>query len=86
MATSYTTEIILPMGGSNTGIEVPPDVLTALGESKRPKVRVTLNGSYTFDTTVASRGGRSLITFSKARREESGLGAGDSVQVDLELV
>ena len=46
MATSYTTEIILPMGGSNTGIEVPPDVLSSLGESKRPKVRVTLNGSY----------------------------------------
>ena len=86
MATSYTTEIILPMGGNNTGIEVPPDVLSSLGESKKPKVRVTLNGSYTFDTTIASRGGRYLIAFSKARREESGLGAGDSVQVDLELV
>lgn len=76
MSVSYETEIALPMGGNNTGIEVPPDVLAGLGSSKRPKVRVTLNNDYVFETTIASRAGKYLIAFSKARREETGLGAG----------
>ena len=82
----YKTSISLPMGGNNTGIEVPVEVLDKLGTSRRPKVRITLNGSYSFESTVASRGGKYLIAFSKARRDETGLGAGDAIDVDIENV
>src|SRR5258708_20865261 len=47
-------------GKTATGIEVPADVLAALGPGKRPKVQVTING-YTYPSTVAPMGGRSLI-------------------------
>lgn len=83
--TSYKTKIITPMGGDNAGIEVPPKNLQALGNSKKPKVQVTLNASYEYTTTVASRGGRFLLTFSKAHRQQSGLNPGDAVDVQLTL-
>jgi len=31
-------------GGKTTGIEIPPDILTKLGASKRPAVQMTING------------------------------------------
>lgn len=86
MQTTYSTTIITPMGGDNAGIEVPVENLQALGESKKPKVKVMLNGTYEYETTVASRSGKYLLTFSKARRQESGLEPGDSVMVHLDVV
>lgn len=62
---------------------MPEKKLTELGASKRPKVKVTVNGDYSFVTTVASRGGKYFIAFSKARREENGLSAGHPIQVTL---
>src|ERR1700730_6791513 len=50
-------------GKTATGIEVPADVLVALGPGKRPRVRVTMNG-YEYPSTVGSMGGRSLIPVS----------------------
>ena len=66
-----------------TGIEVPAEVLTALGPGRRPKVRVTING-YTYPSTVGSMGGRSLIPVSADVRTKAGVAAGDAVQVDVE--
>ena len=66
-----------------TGIEVPAEVLTALGPGRRPKVRVTING-YTYPSTVGSMGGRSLIPVSADVRTKAGVPAGDAVQVDVE--
>ena len=45
--------------GNNTGIEVPPEVVEALGAGKRPAVNVTVNG-FEYRSTVAVMGGRSL--------------------------
>ncbi|WP_165688608.1 DUF1905 domain-containing protein [Solilutibacter tolerans] len=84
--TSFTTKVITPMGGDNAGIEVPTKNLEELGESRKPKVHVMLNGTYKYETTVASRGGKYLLTFSKAHRQASGLNPGDSVAVKLRLV
>lgn len=84
MATKYTTTILA--FGNNAGIEVPLKNLEELSDSKRPKVTATLNDTYQFDTTVASRNGKYLLSFSKARRDESGLSAGDTVSVELKLV
>ena len=70
--------------GNNTGIEVPPDVLEALGGGKRPAVRVVVNG-FEYPSTVGAMGGRALIPFSSDKRAATGLAGGDAIEVDLEL-
>ncbi|MBX3046364.1 MAG: YdeI/OmpD-associated family protein [Anaerolineales bacterium] len=70
--------------GNNTGIPVPPEVLEALGAGKRPAVKVTVN-DYTYQSTVGSMDGNSLIPFSAAHRDASGLKGGDKVDVTLEV-
>ena len=69
-------------GKTATGIEVPSDVLAALGPGKRPKVQVTING-YTYPSTVGSMGGRSLIPVSADVRKNAGVAAGDQIEVDV---
>lgn len=69
-------------GKSATGIEIPADVLAALGGGKRPKVTVTLNG-YSYPSSVGSMGGLSLIPVSAEVRARAGVAAGDEVDVDI---
>ena len=69
-------------GKTATGIEVPADVLAALGPGKRPSVRVTING-YSYPSTVGIMGGRSLIPVSAEVRGRAGVSAGDEVDVDV---
>lgn len=78
----YETELLLT--GNNTGIEVPAEVLEALGGGKRPAVRVTVNG-YSYRSTIAPMGGRFLISFSADKRAATGLAGGDPIVVELEL-
>ncbi|MCJ1681733.1 DUF1905 domain-containing protein [Rathayibacter sp. VKM Ac-2928] len=78
----YTTTLF--QIGNNTGIEVPSEVLDALGGGKRPAVSVVVNG-YAFRGTVGAMGGRALISFSSEKRAASGLAGGDAIEVDLEL-
>jgi hypothetical protein len=75
---------ILGAGTNTAGIEVPSSVVEALGGSKRPKVRVTING-YTYRSSVAPMSGRYLVGVSVERRAAAGVAAGDEVDVDLEL-
>jgi hypothetical protein len=70
--------------GNNTGIEVPAEVLEALGAGKRPAVVVRVNG-YEYRSTVGSMGGKSLVPFSAERRKESGIAGGDAIDVELTL-
>ena len=70
--------------GTNTGIEVPPDVLDALGGGRRPAVTVIVNG-FAFTSTVGAMGGRALIPFSADKRAATGLAGGDAIEVDVEL-
>ena len=70
--------------GNNTGIEVPADVVDALAGGKRAPVVVNVNG-FEYRSTVASMGGKFLIPFSAARRDESGIRGGDAIDVDLTL-
>lgn len=70
--------------GNNTGIEVPPEVVGALGGGRKPAVIVTI-GAFSYRSTVAVMGGRNLIPLSSERRVESGLKGGDQVAVELEL-
>jgi hypothetical protein len=76
---------VVELGGKTaTGIEVPADVVTSLGSGKRPAVTVTING-YTYRSTIASMGGRFLLPVSAEVRKNSGVAAGDDVDVDVEL-
>lgn len=69
-------------GKTATGIEVPAEVMEALGPGKRPRVQVTING-YTYPSTVGSMGGRSLIPVSADIRTKTGVAAGDKVDVEI---
>ena len=69
-------------GKTATGIEVPAEILAALGGGKRPKVTVTLNG-FSYPSTVGSMGGLSLIPISAEVRNRAGVAAGDDVDVDI---
>lgn len=71
-------------GKTAAGIEVPLQVLESLGAGKRPPVRVTING-HTYRTSVASMGGRSLVSCSVENRRAAGVTAGETVDVELVL-
>jgi hypothetical protein len=75
---------ILTAGKTATGIEVPPEVVEALGASKRPPVRVTING-YTYRNTIAVMGGKYMVGVSAEHRARAGVGGGDEIDVDIEL-
>jgi hypothetical protein len=75
---------ILLSGKTATGIVVPPDVMERLGPSKRPPVRVTLNG-YTYRSSVATVSGQFMVGVSAEVREQAGVAAGDELDVDIEL-
>ncbi|HEX9475796.1 MAG TPA: YdeI/OmpD-associated family protein [Candidatus Dormibacteraeota bacterium] len=75
---------ILPAGKTAAGIEVPAKVVAALGSSKRPPVRATING-YTYRSTVAVMGGKFMLGVSNEVRSSAGVAAGDTVEIDLEL-
>jgi hypothetical protein len=77
-------ETTMSQTGNNTGIEVPPEVIEALGGGKRPPVLVRVNG-YEYRSTVGVMGGRSLIPFSSDKRAETGIGGGDAIDVEVEL-
>jgi hypothetical protein len=79
----FETELLLT-GERNTGIEVPAELVEALGAGKRPPVVVTVNG-FEYRSTIAPMGGKFLIPFSSDKRAATGLGGGDAIVVDLEL-
>ena len=67
-----------------TGICIPDEIVAALGTSKRPAVRVTLNG-YTYRSTVAVMGGVFMVGVSAEVRKGAGVAGGDEIDVDIEL-
>lgn len=79
----FRTKILLA-GKTAAGIEVPAKVVAALGSSKRPPVRATING-FTYRTSVASMGGKFMLGVPPEFREGARVAAGDTVDIDLEL-
>ena len=76
---------ILHQSGNNTGIIVPDEVIEALAAGRKPPVRVTIDGGHTYRSTVASRGGRYMISVSAENRELAGVAGGDEIEVEVEL-
>lgn len=67
-----------------TGLQVPAEIIDALGKGKRPPVKITLNG-FTYRTTVAVMGGEFWVPLSAERRQAAGVRAGEKVEVTIEL-
>lgn len=82
MNMKFTTTI--QGSGTKAGIEVPEDIVNALGAGRRPPVIVTLNGQ-SYRSSIAVMGGRNMVGVSAANRELTGTSAGDTVEVDLAL-
>lgn len=74
---------IKPMG-NNTGILVPPEIRDALGGGKNPLVKVTLAG-HAWQSKIATMGGDLLIGVSAEIRKITGVKAGETHEVTLEL-
>jgi hypothetical protein len=80
-----TFRATLLLGGKTaTGIEVPEEVVAALGSARRVAVRATIGG-YTYRSTVAPMGGKFMLPVSAEVRAQAGIAAGDEVDVTLEL-
>ncbi len=68
---------VVELGGKTaTGIQVPAEVVMGLGGTKRPPVRVTIDG-YTYRSTVAPMGGKFMLPVSAEVREHARIAAGD---------
>ena len=66
------------------GLEVPQQVVEALGAGKRPTVTITING-HSWRSRVAIMRGRYLLGLSNANRQAAGVVTGDEVEADVEL-
>lgn len=82
MSQTFTTQIELG-GKTATGFCVPADAVAAMGEGKKPKVLVTING-HTYRSTVAVYSGIYMLPLNAQNREAAGVQAGDTVEVTLE--
>jgi hypothetical protein len=60
------------------GLEIPPEVVEALGGGKRPAVTITING-HSWHSGVAILRSRYLLGLSIANRQAAGVVTGDEV-------
>jgi len=72
-------------GGNNVGIVVPEDVVLGFDRGKRVPVVVTVDGAYSYRNTISSMKGQYLISFNAETRAATGKGAGDEIEVALEV-
>lgn len=70
-------------GGNNVGIVVPEEVVLGFERGKRVPVIVTIDGDYTYKTTIGVMGGRYLVSFNAETRKNTGRRADDEVEVEL---
>ena len=82
---TFKTTLLKADDVNATGIVIPPEVIAELGTSRKPRVKVTLNNSYSYSYTVAVMGGAFMIGFNQERRAESGIQPGQEITVTLEL-
>jgi len=66
------------------GLEVPEEVVEAMGGGKRPPVTITING-HSWKSRIAIMRGRYLIGLSNANRQAAGVATGGEIEVEVEL-
>lgn len=74
---------VIPSGNA-TAVEVPDDVMAALGPDARPPIAVTING-VTWRSRIALMRGQKLIGISAAHREAAGIAEGEEIELDVTL-
>lgn len=74
---------ILTAGKTATGIRIPDEIIAQLGTSKKPAVKITMNG-YTYRSTVAVMGGKFMVGVNAENRDKAKVAGGDTVDVDIE--
>lgn len=74
---------VIPSGNA-TGVEIPEDVVRALGPQARPLVTISING-HTWRSRVAAMRGQRLIGISAANRAAAGVSEGDMIEIDVEI-
>lgn len=79
----FTTKVSGSAGGP-TGLQVPAEVISALGPKKNPPVIMSFSG-YTYRSTVSVMDGMFMVPLSAAHREAAGVKAGDQIEVTIEL-
>lgn len=77
--------VLTATGGNNVGFVVPEEVVLGFNRGKRVPVIVTIDDDYTYKTTTGVMGGRYLVSFNAETRKNTNRGAGDEVQVQLDL-
>jgi hypothetical protein len=70
--------------GTTAGFVIPDEAVAALGSSRRPAVRATVNG-YTWRSSIARMGDQFMLGMSNAVRTEAGVAAGQVLDLDIEL-
>jgi hypothetical protein len=75
---------VLAAGKTAAGVEVPEKVVLGLGSTKRPLVKVTING-YTYRSAIAPMGGTYMLGVSNEVRQNTGVAAGDTIDIDVVL-
>jgi antitoxin component of MazEF toxin-antitoxin module len=74
---------VIPSGNA-TAVEVPTEVMAALGAEARPPVTITINGT-TWRSRIALMRGKVLIGISAANRQAAGIAEGDEIELDVTL-
>ena len=82
---TFKTTLMQATDVNATGIRIPSEIIEQLGAGKKPRVKVTINGSYTYSITVAVMGTAYMIGFSAEHRKASGLKPGQEIEVNIEL-
>ena len=80
----FTTGIAQGQSKNVAGIVVPDEVVERLGGGKRAPVAITING-YTYRSTLAVMGGKSMVGVTIEHRQRAGVAGGDMVEVDIAL-
>ncbi|TME19012.1 MAG: DUF1905 domain-containing protein [Chloroflexi bacterium] len=75
---------ILQSGKTAAGIQIPDEIVEALGSGKRPAITVTIKG-YTYRSTVAVMSGVYMVGVSAENRAAAGVAGGEVVDVDIQL-
>ena len=82
---TFKTKLLAKGETGPTGIHVPDAQVEKLGGGKRAPVAVTINGKFTYQSTIAFMGERAMIPVSAERREAAGVKGGDAITVKLVL-
>jgi hypothetical protein len=65
-------------------VDVPPNLVPALGGLKQQRVRGTINGAVFTSSTMPAGGGRLAVSVSKAMMGSAGIGVGTEAQFTVE--